>query len=295
MTATTTRRSNPAGGRRAPLRPPAPERYHLVTLEVAAVRDLSRHMRRVTFVGDVADYPGAAPDQWVKLFLPAPGRELPEIPSGDGWYDAYRAMDDDERPAMRTYTVRRHDAGSGEIDIDFVLHGDTGPGSAWAERAAVGQRIAMFGPGGAYMVSPGSDWQLLVGDETGLPAIASIIERADRPVRAVIEVACPGEEQPLVARSGVPVEVTWVHRGTDEAPGADVRPDLLVDAVRSIELPEGRPYVWISGESSKVKALRRCVIGDCGIDRADVCFLGYWRKGAAEGEAPAYHSRSVEA
>jgi NADPH-dependent ferric siderophore reductase len=41
---------------------------------------------------------------------------------------------------MRTYTARRFDAAAGWVDIDMVLHGDSGPGSRWAGRAAVGDQ-----------------------------------------------------------------------------------------------------------------------------------------------------------
>jgi NADPH-dependent ferric siderophore reductase len=42
-------------------------------------------------------------------------------------------------------------------------------------------------------------------------------------------------------------------------------------------------YAWLAGESGCIKALRRFLVRDTGIDRRQVAFMGYWRRGAAEG------------
>ncbi|NEE45245.1 siderophore-interacting protein, partial [Streptomyces sp. SID8455] len=52
--------------------------------------------------------------------------------------------------------------------------------------------------------------------------------------------------------------------------------------VRAAELPEGIPYVWIAGESSEVRALRRHLVQERGFDRERVTFAGYWRRGLSE-------------
>lgn len=44
--------------------------------------------------------------------------------------------------------------------------------------------------------------------------------------------------------------------------------------------PESR-YFWIAGESGVVTTLRRHLVKDLGIDRKQVAFMGYWRKGVA--------------
>lgn len=44
---------------------------------------------------------------------------------------------------MRTYTVCSPDRERGEVRLRFALHGDGGPASAWACRAAVGDRAAV--------------------------------------------------------------------------------------------------------------------------------------------------------
>jgi iron complex transport system ATP-binding protein len=41
-------------------------------------------------------------------------------------------------------------------------------------------------------------------------------------------------------------------------------------------------YAWIAGEAGVVKAMRRYLVRDVGIDRKQVAFMGYWRQGKAE-------------
>ncbi|MGH3306530.1 MAG: SIP domain-containing protein, partial [Nocardioides sp.] len=40
-------------------------------------------------------------------------------------------------------------------------------------------------------------------------------------------------------------------------------------------------YAWIAGESGVVTALRRHLVKDLGMDRRQVAFMGYWRRGVA--------------
>ncbi|MGW4296403.1 SIP domain-containing protein, partial [Micromonospora chersina] len=54
------------------------------------------------------------------------------------------------------------------------------------------------------------------------------------------------------------------------------------DALLSARLPRAAPYAWIAGEAGMVKAVRRHLVGERGLDRRRVTFAGYWRRGASE-------------
>ncbi|WP_430297589.1 siderophore-interacting protein [Sinomonas sp. B1-1] len=47
-------------------------------------------------------------------------------------------------------------------------------------------------------------------------------------------------------------------------------------------MPGDAVYVWIAGESTMVTALRRYLVRDCGLDRGQVAFMGYWKHGVAQ-------------
>ena len=43
----------------------------------------------------------------------------------------------------------------------------------------------------------------------------------------------------------------------------------------------GDLYAWIAGESGLVTGLRRVLVRDLGVDRRQVAFMGYWRRGVS--------------
>jgi NADPH-dependent ferric siderophore reductase len=54
------------------------------------------------------------------------------------------------------------------------------------------------------------------------------------------------------------------------------------DTLRDLFLPEGRPYFWLAVETSKVRALRRHLVGGRRVDGGASPSSGYWREGARE-------------
>lgn len=247
--------------------------------EVSAVEEVHRHMRLVTVRGPgLGSIPLTAPDAFVYLLLPPPGRTELTIDESFTWEQAAR-MADDERPVGAYYTVRAQRPAEDELDLLMVLHGDEGPASAWAARAKVGDPVALWGPRTGFHPPEGTDSLLLVADETGLPALANILEarRPDLPARAVVEVANEDERLPLPSSPGI--EVHWVFRNGAE-PGTTA---LLADRVRSLDLPGVRTYVWGGGESRAMTAVRRWVRQEKGLPRESVMLVAYWRHAAGPG------------
>ncbi|MGR6319540.1 siderophore-interacting protein [Micromonospora soli] len=261
-------------------------RYRFHAARVAATRRVGASLVRVTFHGaDLADFAGGGRDQSVSLFLPHPGQPAPVVPveAGEDWYAAWRALDPQVRAVMRSYTIRAQRPERAEVDIDFVRHGDTGPATRWAGRARPGDPVLLLGPAVAdersvrFQPPTGTDAVLLVADETALPAVGGILDwlPAGTPARAFVEVPAAGDIQPLA--TGARAEVTWLVRGATAPGGA-----LLADTLRAARLPGASPYAWIAGESAMVRAARRHLVGERGLDRARVTFAGYWRRGASE-------------
>lgn len=73
---------------------------------------------------------------------------------------------------------------------------------------------------------------------------------------------------------------TWSSSGEEIPEGPDsaaLVPESPEDSARSLE----DLYAWIAGESAMVTGLRRHLVKEMGIDRRQVCFMGYWRRGVA--------------
>ncbi|AIY02523.1 hypothetical protein ART_2924 [Arthrobacter sp. PAMC 25486] len=239
----------------------------------------------------------------------------------EDWYQGWLAVDESRRGVMRTYTVRAlrpsvpaSADGPGdpaELDIDFVLHldGGSGPAAEWAAAARPGDTLMLVGPCARWgdclgiEYAPGeAERVLLVGDETAVPAIAAILETLPPHIsgHAVLEV--PSAEDFLDISTPANVEVRWLARGAKDhgeelsrhvralvVPAAcevgEEPEDVDVDATILWETPAATAghglYAWIAGEAATIKALRRYLVRDVGMDRNSVAFMGYWRKGQA--------------
>jgi NADPH-dependent ferric siderophore reductase len=228
-------------------------------------------MTRITVGGDdLATFPGGGGDQHVVLYFYAADVTLPEPLT----LASARTMLGQVRPAMRSYTVRRHDPVHHELDIDFVLHG-SGVAAAWATAARPGDPLILVGPSPAFVPDPAVPRHLLAGDETALPAIGAMLAElpADAEATVVVEVADAAEEQDLP--SAAAVDVRWLHR--DGHPAGT--PDLLVPAVRALGACDGD--VWAAGERTVMHALRAHLMDERGLDRRRVRTTMYWRHGQA--------------
>lgn len=242
--------------------------------EVRAVEDVHPHLRRITFGGgDLAEFSPLGPDTFLYVLVPPPGRTDLTIDRSFTW-EAVPDMPAEDRPVGAYYTVRAWRPESSELDMLFVLHDDPGPASRWAANARPGDRVALWGPREAYEPPPDTDWILLVADETGLPAVATILESLpdDVPVKVFAEVASVDERLDL--QSGPSRSIIWLERD-GSAPGT--LPELLADEVRNLELPSGRAYAWGGGESRTMTRIRRYLRDDVGWSRDQVNLVAYWR------------------
>ncbi|MCO1337389.1 NADPH-dependent ferric siderophore reductase [Kocuria polaris] len=252
-------------------------------LEVLRIRDLTTGMRRITLTGpqlgaadDAAHPPRQAftsPgfDDDFRILLPYPGEIEPVLPL---IRDGRVTFADGRRPLARAYTVRRFDPVSLELDVDVALHG-SGIATAWACNVRPGERVHIAGPGLSRELPSETDWLLIAGDETALPAIARLLE--ELPITAsaqvFIEIAEKAHQQPLRVLPGV--LVTWLPRRG--APAGTTT--LLLDAVRTAPWWPGSPFAWIAGEQSTVRALRRHLVLDRHLPKPRIDFTGYWKHG----------------
>lgn len=273
--------------------------FRFFPLQVVRTRRLGPSLIRVTFGGGASRAEGSGGealrgfasggrDQSLSLFLPRPGQKEPVIPlpGEEDMYarlGAWRALPDDERAVMRSYTVRaqRPDAGEhGEIDIDFAVHEDGGPACRWAQQASAGDRVTVLGPAAAdntavrFRPPEDADSVLIWADETALPAAAAALEWLPSGIRAQVWIEVPHAGDRMELTTSAEATVTWLVRDEGAPPA--------VEAVRAAEFAGSAPYAWIAGESGSVKALRRHLVNERGLDRRRVTFVGYWRKGLSE-------------
>jgi NADPH-dependent ferric siderophore reductase len=176
---------------------------------------------------------------------------------------------EDERPKVRTYTVREWDAEQGLLTIDFVVHGDEGIAGPWAAAAAPGDTLQMRGPGGGYAPDPEADWYLLAGDVSCVPAISVSLSRipAGRPVHVFLQVHGPEEHVELTSPGDL--EVHWLH---------DERDETVAEALAAFDFPPGTLHAYVHGEATSVRLARRHLVADRAVPTESLHASGYWKR-----------------
>lgn len=255
-----------------------PESRTMITLEVRRRESLTPAFASVTFGGPaLRELIVAGNDQTVRLFFPRDGQTALRMPtaSSEAWMAQVLLMPKSVRPRVRNLTIRRARPADDEIDIEFALHGDSHL-SSWVRRVRPGDQAGIFDMGTTYRPPEHARSQLLVGDETALPAILAILDQAPPSLTAEVHLEVPttADMRDVVAPPGV--RVHWHSR--DDVP--DQRPGTVVlEAVRRATMPPGRVYAWVAGESRLATSVRRHLVNDRGVPKADISFAGYWRQG----------------
>jgi len=220
------------------------------------------HMLRVTLGGaGLADFPDDQASAYIKLIMSRP------------------APDSDDKPTIRTYTVRSYDPVANELDVDFVMHDISGPAVDWAKAVQPGDEIPVMGPGPKKVVDYSADWFLLAGDMSALPAISANIEGmpADAKGYAFIEIIDEADRQELDAPADL--ELHWIVN-----PHPERENTVLLDAVKDVEWREGRPSIWVAGEFSSALSIRAYLKKERGVSRHDLYASSYWKMGESEDE-----------
>ena len=213
------------------------------------------------------------------LRLTLAGEELADF-SSRGFDDHIKVVVDDGQggTVMRDYTPRRHDAAARELVIDFALH-DAGPATLHAVNVKPGDRFIIAGPRGSQLIGGVRSW-LLIGDETGLPAIGRKLEEMGGEARATTLVAVPSPADEQAFGSAASVESRWIHRPVSAA--ADPAPFLA--ALAQIDIAPGT-FVWVAAEASVARAVRAHLTETRGHPLAWLKARGYWVQGKADSTA----------
>ena len=222
-------------------------------VEVMSVSRLTPRLVSVELGGEaLAGFAIEAPTSHVKVFLP-----------GDG----------PEAPVVRTYTPRRFDEAARTLEVQFVIHGE-GPASAWAEQAKPGDQLAVRGPGGRFRLDPSVERWWIAGDESAVPAIATLLEALPPSASAEVHVEAAGPDDEIPLLSPAQATITWHYRRTPQAWGVE-----LDDAARSASIPAGA-QVWVACEAAAMRGIRRYLLAERQVPAASLVTRGYWRLGA---------------
>lgn len=200
-------------------------------------------MRRITFAGaGLTDFESSGlPDERVLVRFPL------------------------EAPHARSYTVRRWTRATGELDIDFVLHGHGGA-AQWAETATPGDTVHLSTANGWFRPPEDTQWLLLIADHAALPALGRILEEApsDVPIRVIAQIPDLSEAQSFTSEATI--DYRWI---TDT--------DSVVDALVDEPFPAGAGYVWCAAEAIAARRVRAYLRHTRKTPASGMHVMGYWR------------------
>jgi NADPH-dependent ferric siderophore reductase len=234
-------------------------------------------MACVTFGGpELEGFASEGPADHMKVFFPDPTTgTLVAPPTTAGG----EATGEGGTPLARDFTPRWFGPGADgapRLRIDFALHPDAGPASAWAAGAEPGDELVVAGPRGSKLVPEGMSRLLLLADESALPAAARWLERVPDgvPVEALFLVHDEAVAAYLPPELEARAEVEWLP--------ASARPEEIESTVRQMaEGADERAFAFLAGEASTLIPLRRLLRELLPDGRDQVSASGYWRRGVA--------------
>jgi NADPH-dependent ferric siderophore reductase len=234
---------------------------------VVCLTQVTPHLRRLVLGGV-----GAAgwaclgqPDEAVLLVLPERGDRL--VMPDD-------VTEGDPHERSRWYTVRGYDSERDELAVDLAAH-PVGLTSRWARSVEPGDPVGVSSPHSWWDRPADATWQVLIGDLTALPLISRVLEEVSEGLhtQVVVEVPEAADEQRLMAPAGA--EVRWVHT-------LHGQPSTLESIARSMYLPPGPGYVYVAGESSATRGVRKHLRHERGLGAQRYSVAGYWRDRSEE-------------
>ena len=194
-------------------------------VQVAGVQDLSTGFRRLDLSGDSLRGARYAPGDKVQLALE------------DG---------------ARTYSPFAWDGVRGAISLLIYRHGDTAS-VRWANGAAEGERLYVFGPRGSLGLGSSSGPLVLFGDETSFGVARSLLEarRSASELSFVFEGSGRSELSSVLDALELP-GADLIERREDERHLAEVEERLRAALNRR---PESR--LVLTGKAQSIQALRK--------------------------------------
>lgn len=241
--------------------------------EVIEIIDISSTMRRIVLSSEQLQglcFEALSPESHVKLFFPCENHDRIKMPGIDENGDATWSKEPREAYSpFRDYTIRRFDAQTKRLEIDFVKH-DHGVGGAWAGRAQLGDVLGVLGPRSSKFQPLDMPSYVLMADETSLPAFCRWLEIL--PVSADIEAWIEVEEE--ASKQSLPphpnAKINWLVRN-GAAYGS-----LLASAPLASDKFKANTWVWGASEAQCIATLRT-ELAKSDVPREQLDLVIYWR------------------
>ena len=191
-----------------------------------------------------------------------------------------RLVDAKGKYVRRRYSVRSIDEAQGLVTL-WVVTSHEGAGARWAREATPGDQVDLIGPRGKINLDSLADWNLFVGDTSGLASFYRMAQSIEKPGRVVFIVEVDDINDALTAPFNEGLGVTGIFverngRAYDDPTG-------LLGGLAAFEMPAGLGHAYLFGEFHVVRVLG-VALSDRGMTQEQQSHKAFWRAGRHNAE-----------
>lgn len=238
---------------------------------------ITPHYLRIFLIGDsVSEIADTTVGINNKIIIPPAGTKHFTMPVMNPETKTLEYTDSNAIPVIRTYTHRGIDLDKNEIWIDFVIHGEEGPASAWAMHSKPGDSLGvMMKRGKRELYAPAENY-MLAGDATAIPVIGVILEDLPATAKgtAILEVYDENEIMEIPTKADI--RIIWTYNSNPQK-GSEI-----ATVLKAQPLPATARFAYIAAEFSTVKEIRNYLRKEQGWSREELYAYSYWKSGVAE-------------
>ncbi|NSL85958.1 siderophore-interacting protein [Chitinophaga solisilvae] len=263
-------------------------------LEVKYKISITPHYIRMVLTGaEVPQFSNTTPGVNNKILIPPPGVKDICFPEWDPVSGRWTEQPEAVRPWIRTFTHRGIDTARREMYIDFAVHGDHSPASAWALHAQPGDKLGVMMRDGLTELYPRADNYLLIGDATAIPVLGVILEDLPPAAKVVAVLEVPGPEDEQSFKTVARADIRWVYNPHPQ------EGSRLSETVHGLSLPfdaGDTRFGYVAAEYTTVKTIRNYLRHELRWQRAELFAYAYWKAGTSEdGSFMERHLENAEA
>ena len=239
---------------------------------VTQIQKLSPSFQRISFQSDdftveknslLAD---AHPGDYIKLCLPKAEQFVPLSVDNVDLASMYK----------RSYSIRSLDVVKGILTMDFAKHVPCGPAGDWMANVAVGDQVAMTGPGPVQRLNQSADSFLVIADVAGLPAAIANIEALAPEAKGLCIFEVPHADDQLEFKCPKDMTVSW-------STTAGAKPEHIKSLLEELDWPAGLVSIWAAAEYSLIKKVRE-ILQPKKISSQFAYLSSYWKLNASDEE-----------
>ena len=239
--------------------------------KVKETKTIVKNIKEISFIGEFSDLKINGADDFMLVIVPNKDGDFKLNPDYSITDFRRQKLKGTKETVGAYYTIRY--ITDNELKIWFVLHDHPANLGDWAKEAKINDEVILWGPRSLF--NPPTDIKKLIlfSDESGLPAMQSIIEGFNENVNCEVFYEILDKNCRIPINNNVNVKENWVYRDK-EKPGESIK---LLEALKELILPKKDFYIFGAGEAFQMMEIRN-YFKNRGVSKDQINVSGYWKK-----------------